>query len=84
MVSTSNSMAVGNAMPVSMSHDEIFTRLTEKGPFYPPRVNTILDTVQIGAISPDESIKVRALLRKFADIFALLVKEVKPISTTKY
>ena len=67
-----------------VSHDEIFTRLTEKGPFYPPRVNTILDTVQIGAISPDESIKVRALLREFADIFALSVKEVKPISTTKY
>ena len=66
------------------AHDEIFTRLTEKGPFYPPRVNTILDTVQIGAISPDESIKVCALLCEFADIFALSVKEVKPISTTKY
>ena len=55
-----------------------------KGPFYPPRVNTILNTVQLGAILPDESIKVCALLCEFADIFALWVKEVKPISTTKY
>ena len=66
------------------SHDEIFNRLTGKGPFYPPRVNTILNTVQLGAILPDESIKVCALLCEFADIFALWVKEVKPISTTKY
>ena len=70
--------------PQSAPYDEIFTRLTKEGPFYPPRVNAILDIVQIGAISPDESIKVRALIREFADVFALSVKEVKPISTIKY
>ena len=60
------------------------TRLMKEEPFYPPRVNTILDTVQIVTISPDKSIKVRALIHEFADVFALSIKEVKPISTIKY
>ena len=43
-------------------NNEIFTRLTDEGPFYPPWVEAILNTVQIGNITPDELTKVHNLL----------------------
>lgn len=65
-------------------YNSIFIRLTEKEPFHPPRVNVILDTVQVGTTSPEELTEVCALLCEFADIFALFVKEVKLTPTLKY
>ena len=65
-------------------NNEIFTRLTDEGPFYPPRVEAILNMVQIGNITPDKLTKVCNLLQEFADVFALSIKEVKPTSPTKY
>ncbi|KAF8437266.1 hypothetical protein L210DRAFT_3356921, partial [Boletus edulis BED1] len=50
----------------------------------PPRVEAILHAVQIGNISSDETTMVHNLLREFADVFALSVKEVKPASPMKY
>ncbi|KAF8432103.1 hypothetical protein L210DRAFT_3414528, partial [Boletus edulis BED1] len=47
-------------------------------------VEAILHVVQIDNISPDETTMVCNLLREFADVFALSVKEVKPASPMKY
>ena len=65
-------------------NNKIYTRLTDEGPFHLPQVEAILNAIQIGNISPDETTKVRDLLREFADVFALSVKEVKPASSMKY
>jgi len=72
-------------VPPLPPHNGIFTRLTDEGPFHPPRVDAIINMVQIGDdSSPDETTGVCDLLREFADIFALSVKEVKPLSSIKY
>jgi len=56
-----------------------------KDPFTPLRVDVIINMVQIGDdISPDETTRVCDLLCEFADIFALSIKEVKPLSSIKY
>jgi transposase InsO family protein len=47
-------------------------------------VDAILDAVHIGNITLEESETVRNLLREFADVFALSVKEVKPLPSIKY
>ena len=52
--------------------------------FYLPRVKAILEMIQIGDIMPNEIEMVYNLLCKFTDIFARLVKEVKPASHMKY
>ena len=70
--------------PPPIPDNNIFTRLTEKGPFHPPRMDAILNAVHIGNITPEESEMVRNLLREFADVFALSVKEVKPLPSIKY
>ena len=40
------------------SDNKIFTRLTDEGPFHPPWVEAILNTIQIGDIAPNETAKV--------------------------
>ena len=69
--------------PVNTNHD-IFTRLTEKGPFYQPRVNRIIDSIAVGTLEPHELREVHDLITKFTDVFALSVKEVKPVAHIKY
>ena len=47
-------------------------------------MDAILNAVHIGDITPEESETVRNLLREFADVFALSVKEVKSLPSIKY
>lgn len=63
---------------------DIFTRLTEKGLFYPPHVQKIIESVKVGTLKPHEIQEVHSLLTEFADVFTLSVKEVKPVSHIKY
>ena len=63
---------------------DIFTRLTEKGLFYPPCVQKIIESVKVGTLEPYEIQEVHSLLIEFADVFTLSVKEVKPVSHIKY
>ena len=70
--------------PPPSPNDRIFTRLTDKGPFHPSHIEAILNAIQIGNISPDETTRVHNLLCEFADVFALSVKEVKSMSSMKY
>lgn len=72
------------SLPMQAPHNSIFTRLTKKRPFHPPRVNAILNAVQVSTTLPEELTEVCALLHEFADIFSLYVKEVKLIPTLKY
>ena len=64
--------------------DTVFTRLTNEGPFYPPRIQKILDTVVVGPLPEAERAQVHNLIAEFADIFALLVQEVKPVDFVKF
>ena len=68
---------------VNVDHN-IFTRLTEKGPFYPPHIQKIVDSIVVGSLEPHELQEVHDLVAEFADIFALSVKEVKPVTHIKY
>ncbi|KIJ10423.1 hypothetical protein PAXINDRAFT_50196, partial [Paxillus involutus ATCC 200175] len=61
------------------SDNNVFTRLTEKGPFYPPRVETILEMITYGPLPPDKLQQVKDKIAEFADTFALSVREVKPV-----
>ncbi|OJT14782.1 Retrovirus-related Pol polyprotein from transposon 297, partial [Trametes pubescens] len=70
--------------PVNTVHDatdsanNIYTRTTD--PFKSERVQAIVDAVQIGDdISTAERERVQQLIRKYADCFALSIKEVTPI-----
>lgn len=65
--------------------DNIFTRLTTHGPFYPPRVETIVNAVRYGAHLNEEQLqKSRELVAEFADVFALSIREVKPVDFIKF
>ena len=64
--------------------NQIFTRLTELGPYYPPWVDAIVNTVSIGPLADEQHAEVIALIRKFADIFALSVREVKPVDFLRF
>ncbi|OJT13168.1 Retrovirus-related Pol polyprotein from transposon 297 [Trametes pubescens] len=58
--------------------DSIFTRTTE--PFKEARVQAIVDAVQLGEdLTEEERLEVTALLKEYADCFALSVKEVTPV-----
>lgn len=70
---------VDSALP-----DDIFTRLTSRGPFYSPRVNTISNAVHFGHLSQEQLQKAQALVVEFADIFVLSIREVKPVDFTKF
>ncbi|KAG1823104.1 hypothetical protein EV424DRAFT_1266963, partial [Suillus variegatus] len=62
-----------------------FTRLTSRGPFYPPRVKAIANAVCFGAHLDQEQLqKAQALVIEFADVFALSIREVKPVDFTKF
>ncbi|KAF8125034.1 hypothetical protein EV363DRAFT_1402786 [Boletus edulis] len=56
----------------------------DKGPFYPPRVKKIIDSVTIGPLATEEQNQVRNLITEFADVFALSVREVKPVDFIKF
>ncbi|KIK21563.1 hypothetical protein PISMIDRAFT_79898, partial [Pisolithus microcarpus 441] len=64
--------------------DDIFTRLTEKGPFYPPRVKAIVEMVNYGPLPPDLLDRIKKKVAEFADTFALSVREVKPVTFHKF
>jgi hypothetical protein len=65
--------------------DNIFTRLTEHGPFLAARVEAIIDSVRYGNhLTGEQRDKARALVAEFADIFALSVREVKPVDFVKF
>lgn len=70
--------------PLNDDLDTIFTRLKEKGPFFPPRVAKILDLITLGLLSTKEHNKVTDLVLEFADIFALSVQEVKPVDSITF
>ncbi|KAF9232043.1 hypothetical protein BU15DRAFT_81671 [Melanogaster broomeanus] len=66
--------------PPSIPADDIFTRTTAQGPFYPPRVQTIVEMVKYGNdLTQDQHQTLKDLVAEFADTFALSVKEVKPL-----
>ena len=64
--------------------DMVFTRLTNEELFYPPCIQKILDTVVVGPLPEAERAQVHDLIAEFADIFALLVQEVKPVDFVKF
>ncbi|KAI6101589.1 hypothetical protein EV401DRAFT_2080287 [Pisolithus croceorrhizus] len=64
--------------------DDIFTRLTEKGLFYPPRVKKIVEMVNYGPLPPDLLDHAKRKVAEFADTFALPVCEVRPVTFHKF
>jgi hypothetical protein len=86
--SADNSRTVLGEVP-DLSHpalpDDIFTRLTMHGPFYPPRVETIVNMVRYSAHLNEEQLqKSCELVVKFTDVFALSIQEVKPVDFIKF
>ncbi|KAI6025243.1 hypothetical protein BKA83DRAFT_4491975 [Pisolithus microcarpus] len=70
-------MAMGCNMDTSTKEEtkDILTRLTEKGPFYPPRVEAIWKAIKCRPLPPDQMQQVQETIAEFADTFTLLVKE---------
>ena len=64
--------------------NQIFTRLTELGPYYPPQVDAIVNAVSIGLLADEQHAEAIALIHEFADIFALSVREVKPVDFLRF
>lgn len=65
--------------------NDIFTRLTTRGPFYQPRVDAIVEAVRFGShLNQEQSLQVRELVKEFADVFALSIREVKPVNFIKF
>lgn len=57
--------------------DDVYTRKKPAGPFNPKRVERVLREVKIGSdLTEEERQEVEALLKEFADVFALSVNEV--------
>ncbi|KAG1830254.1 hypothetical protein DFJ58DRAFT_638414, partial [Suillus subalutaceus] len=55
-----------------------------QGPFYPSRVETIVNAVMYGTHLNKEVQKSRELVAEFADVFALSIREVKPVDFIKF
>ncbi|KAL1946364.1 hypothetical protein VTO73DRAFT_15491 [Trametes versicolor] len=69
---------VNTISSIAEETDNIFTRTTE--PFKEARVQAIVDAVQLGEdLTAEERLEVTALLKEYADCFALSVKEVTPV-----
>ena len=64
--------------------NNIYTRLTEKGPFYPPQVQKIQELVHYGPLPEDKLQCLKNTITKFVDTFALSVWEVKPVDFIKF
>ncbi|KIK82325.1 hypothetical protein PAXRUDRAFT_153947 [Paxillus rubicundulus Ve08.2h10] len=64
--------------------DHVFTRLMEKGPFYPPQIKAIVEKVTYGLLPPDKLQWVKDKIGEFADTFILSVREVKPVDFMKF
>ncbi|KAG2746618.1 hypothetical protein P692DRAFT_20673037, partial [Suillus brevipes Sb2] len=65
--------------------NDIFTRLTKHGPFLPARVEAVVNAVRYGDyLTEDQRTQARALVAEFADVFALSVREVKPVDFIKF
>ncbi|KAG1829623.1 hypothetical protein EV424DRAFT_1316537, partial [Suillus variegatus] len=63
----------------------MFTRLTPLGPFYPLRVETVVNTVHYGPQLMDSQHQMaQSLVAEFADIFALSTREVKQVDFVKF
>ncbi|KIK24176.1 hypothetical protein PISMIDRAFT_83860, partial [Pisolithus microcarpus 441] len=63
---------------------EVFMRLTKKGPFYPPRVQKVVETIKYRDLPADKLQQVKQLVAEFADVFALSVWEVKLVNFIKF
>ncbi|KAF8836077.1 hypothetical protein BDN67DRAFT_858603, partial [Paxillus ammoniavirescens] len=61
-----------------------FTRLSEKGPFYPPHVEKVVKMVTYGPVPLEKLAQVQNLVAEFTDIFALSIWEVKPVKFIKF
>ncbi|KAG0702619.1 hypothetical protein DFH29DRAFT_791935, partial [Suillus ampliporus] len=62
-----------------------FTRLTACGPFYPPRVEAIVNAVKYSPHLNEEQLrKSHELVMEFADVFALSIRKVKPVDFVKF
>ncbi|THU78178.1 hypothetical protein K435DRAFT_700622, partial [Dendrothele bispora CBS 962.96] len=70
---------IGEEVPTEgLTDDEVFTRKTE--PFLDARVERVLKEVTIGnGLTPEERLQAEALIRKYADCFALSVSEVHAV-----
>jgi hypothetical protein len=69
---------------LNLSND-IFTRLTSLGPFYPPRVEMVMNMVCYGPqLEDDQCTMAHSLVEEFADIFALSTREVKQVDFIKF
>ena len=64
--------------------NNIFTRLTKKGLFYPPQVWKIQELVRYGLLPEDKLQRLKSIVSKFADMFTLSVREVKPVDFIKF
>ncbi|KAG1731228.1 uncharacterized protein EDB91DRAFT_1058909 [Suillus paluster] len=63
----------------------MFTRLTSPGPFYPPQVETIVNTVHYRPqLTDDQHTTAGNLVVEFVDIFALPTREVKQVNFIKF
>ena len=62
----------------------IYTRLTEKGPFYPPHIRKIQELVHYGPLPEDKLQRLKNTIAEFVDTFALSVREVKPVDFIKF
>jgi len=63
----------------------IFTRLTEPGPFLPERVEAIVNAVRYGdQLTEEQRNQAQALVAEFADVFVLSVREVKPVDFVNF
>ena len=65
--------------------NDIFTRLTKLGPFLPARVHAVVNAVHYGErLTEPQLAKAQALVAEFADVFALSLREVKPVDFIKF
>lgn len=64
--------------------EKLFTRLTEEGPFHPPRVKKIVELVQYGPLPNDKLQCLKDKVAEFVDTFTLSVHEVKPVDFIKF
>ncbi|KAI6027298.1 hypothetical protein PISMIDRAFT_76368, partial [Pisolithus microcarpus 441] len=66
------------------TNSDIFTRLTEKGPFYPLHIKKIIEMVNYRPLPPELLDQAKKKVAGFADTFALSVCEVKLVMFHKF
>ncbi|KIM53755.1 hypothetical protein SCLCIDRAFT_31670 [Scleroderma citrinum Foug A] len=64
--------------------EEELKDMVEGWPFYPPRIRKIQELVHYGPLPEDKLQRLKNTVAEFADTFALLVQEVKPVDFIKF